>query len=392
MMEAQYPHTLIYEHQNIIAGSYYKVRQFQNPLNISTNNLIIENEPTVERGPENQRHFEVIDLNPYLTNGYGFIRFDAKTRFKGFDYWSDEQVIKEESNVLTVQVTDLGITTRMGINRAVVMVRSLSKNEPVANADVYILNECSEYTDDPLNHIIAQGKTNDQGLAVINYTEDQILAYENNSKYEYTYKDNLTVFVQNGDDKAIFTPTSHNSWRDGVSTALRHDARKPFQRTFMFVDRGVYRPGETVTFRGIDRDQVLGSLIPHKGGYTISVEKSGWSDEKMIDPMSGSLSDTGGFYGSFKIPDEQEPGYYSIKFKRDDAKDKYDYEQLSFQIAEFERVKSAASITVPEITYYNGDSLSVQLSAEYLAGGALSGAAYDSTWYKQVYDVEFTRP
>ena len=392
MMEAQYPHTLIYEHQNIIAGSYYMIRQFQNPLYISTDRLLVENETVVERGPENQRHFEVIDLNPYLTNGYGFVRFDAKTRFKGFDYWSDEQIIKEESNVLTVQVTDLGITTRLGINRAVVMVRSLSTNEPVADADVYILDECSEFTDDPLNHKIAQGKTDKNGLAVINYTEDEILAYENNSKYEYNYKDNLTVFVQKGDDKAVFTPTSHNSWRDGVTTASRHDARKSFQRTFMFVDRGVYRPGETVTFRGIDRDQVLGSLIPHKGNYTISVEEGWWNGEKIVEPMTGSLSDSGGFYGSFKIPDEQEPGYYSIKFQRAEAEGKYDYEQIRFQIAEFERVKSAASITVPEIPYYNGDTLNVQLSAEYLAGGALSGASYDSTWYKQVYDVDFTTP
>ena len=392
MMEAQFPHTLIYEHQNIIAGSYYKVREFKNPLYTSSKNILIEDETVVERGTPDQRHFEVIDLDPYLTNGYGFVRFDAKTRFKDYDYWDEKEIIKEETNILTVQVTDLGITTRMGINRAVVMVRSLATNEPVADADVYILDECTDLPGDPLDHIIAQGKTDANGLAVINYTEEQIKKYESNSKYEYNYSDNLTVYVAKGDDKAMFTPTSHNSWRDGVTTASRQAARKPIQRTFMFVDRGVYRPGEIVTFRGIDRDQILGSLIPHQGTYVISAEEGWWNGKKIITPISGTLSETGGFYGSFKIPDGQEPGTYYIKFKRDDAKSDYDYEQIRFQIAEFERVKTTAGITIPEITYYTGDSLTAELSAEYLAGGVLSGASYDSTWYKQAYDISFDTP
>ena len=96
MMEAQFPHKIIYEHQNIMAGSYYKVRKFNNPLNVSTRNLVLDNETFIDRGTENQRHFEEIDLDPYLTNGYGFVRFDASTRFKSFDYWSDEEIIKTE--------------------------------------------------------------------------------------------------------------------------------------------------------------------------------------------------------------------------------------------------------------------------------------------------------
>ena len=392
MLEAQFPHKILYEHQNIIAGSYYKIREFKNPLYTSSKNILIEDETVVERGEADRRHFEEIDLDPYLTNGYGFVRFDAKTRYKDFDYWDNEEIIRDEDNILTIQVTDLGITTRMGINRAVVMVHSLSTDKPVANADVYILDECSEYMDEPLNHILAQGKTNPDGLAIIDYTEEQIKKYESNSNYEYNYRDNLTVYVAKGDDKAMFTPTSHNSWRDGVSTGSRQSARKPIQRTFMFVDRGVYRPGEIVTFRGIDRDQVLGSLIAHKGSYTITAEEGWWNGEKIADPIKGSLSESGGFYGSFKIPDGQEPGSYSIKYKRDDAKGEYDYEQIRFQIAEFERVKTTASLTIPDITYYTGDSLSAELSAEYLAGGALNGAAYESTWYKQAYDISFTTP
>ncbi|MBO4629428.1 MAG: alpha-2-macroglobulin [Treponema sp.] len=393
MLEAQYPHKIIYEHQNVLDSSFYKIGTVENPLYTDTKYIMLSDDPQIfiNDNVKNQRHFEEIDLDKYLNNGYGFVRFYADTQYKDIDYWDGEEITKSDKDILTIQVTDLGITTRMGINRAVVMVRSLSTNQPVPDADVYILDECSKKTDDPLNHIIAQGKTDKDGLAIINYTEEQIVAYENNKDYEYSYQDNLTVYVAKGDDKAVFTPTSHNTWRDGVSTGSRRDARKAIQRTFMFVDRGVYRPGETVTFRGIDKDQILGALMVHNGSYTINVEEGWWNGDKITDEIAGTLSESGGFWGSFKIPDDCEPGYYTIKYHRDGAGE-YDVQRIQFQIAEFERVKTAASITVPEITYYSGDTLTAELSAEYLAGGALSGAEYKTTWYKQAFDITFETP
>ena len=391
MMEAQFPHKLLYEHQNINAGSWYSISGVQNPLYTNEQGIAGGNKNMIFNGVKNQRQFEEINLDDYLTNGYGFVRFDAATYYTTVNYYG-ELVEKNDKNILTVQVTDLGITTRMGINRAVVMVHSLSTDKPVDNADVYILHDINDFTDDPLNHIIAQGKTDENGLAVINYTEEQIQAYERNENYRYNYNDNICVYVSKGDDKAVFVPTSHNSWRDGVTTSNRQAARKPIQRTFMFVDRGVYRPGETVTFRGIDRDQVLGSLIVHQGGYTITPQEGWWKGQPIADPITGTLSQSGGFYGSFKIPDDQEPGTYTIRYRRDDAKDEYDYESVYFKIAEFERVKSTASITIPQVTYYSGDTLSAELFAEYLAGGALSGAGYESTWYKQALNMSFNTP
>ncbi len=392
MMEAQYPHKLLYEHQNVLNTSYYKIGKAENPL-YTQSDIKNSADPIVYINDDvkNQRHFEEIDLDQYLTNGYGFVRFYADTAYNDIDRWTGEKYIKNDINILTIQVTDLGITARMGINRSVIMVRSLSTNKPVADADVYILYECSDVTDNPLNHILAQGKTDKNGLAIINYTEEQIIAYENNPDYNYSYQDNLTVYVAKGDDKAVFTPTSHNSWRDGVTTGSRQSARKAVQRTFLFVDRGVYKPGETVTFRGIDRDQVLGMLTAHKGNYTISVEDGWYNGDKLTDDMEGSLSDSGGFYGSFKIPDTAEPGSYSIIYKREGA-EKYNSKRIYFQIAEFERVKTTASISVPEITYYSGDTLTAELSAEYLAGGALSGAEYKTTWYNQAVNLSFDTP
>ena len=392
MLEAQFPHKLLFEYQNINSGSQYRVSSVVNPLYLDeVTNFYGLSEGWIDTPPgtKDLRNFVEINLDNYLKkDGYGFVRFDAITKYNTINY-RDEPYEANIKNTLTVQVTDLGITSRMGINKAVVMVRSLSTNKPVADAEVYVLHDISDYNGAPQNKILAQGKTDKDGLAVINYTREQIEEYEACEDYKYSYNDNLALYVVNGEDKAIFLPTSHNSWRDGVTTASRQAARKAQQRTFMFVDRGVYRPGETVTFRGIDRDQVLGSIIVHKGDYTITAEEGWWKGQKIAEPINGSLSESGGFYGSFKIPDDQEPGTYTIKYRRSDAKDEYDYQSVYFRIAEFERVKTSASITIPDIDYYSGDTISAQLSAEYLAGGALSGASYSGSWYKEAEQISF---
>ena len=84
----------------------------------------------------------------------------------------------------------------------------------------------------------------------------------------------------------------------------------------MFVDRGLYKPGETVTFKGIDRDQILGQIIPHISDYEIQVEGAWWDSEQIIEPITGTTSKSGSFDGSFQLPDDLAPGDYRILFLR----------------------------------------------------------------------------
>ena len=284
---------------------------------------------------------------------------------------------------MTIQVTDLGITARLGINRAVLLVRSLSTGKPVPNAKVDVLlgQSYSSRNLDPSN-ILASGTTDENGLCIIEYTEDQIIRYEYACSMEYS-NDYLIVQVTNGDDKAAFIPDSHSTWNFNVNNGSRSKVRKPQQQTFMFVDRGLYKPGETVTFRGIDKDQLLGTLKSHKGSYSISFTDNSWDAKNIIDPIFGETSESGGFYGTIKLPDNLEPGSYVIKYSRTDNSVGAETRSYYITVAEFERLKIQAGIKVPDITYYGGDKLSSELTAEYLAGGSLSGANYSASWFKQ---------
>ncbi len=379
LLEAQFPHKLIFEYQNIQPDSFYRVFNVENPFYFPKYDDIEHNYTTSTRmllKKRNARQFEEINFDNYLDGGYGFIRFQALVRTQ-YVSWDKTLQTRDNNNQMTIQVTDLGVTARIGLNRAVFMVRDLRTGKPVPSATVHVLTDISDYSGDPLNHSIAKSTTNKNGLAVINFTEEQIHKIENDGRYYY---DSLYLCVQNNKDKVIYRPNTHSSWREGVYDSYMKNARKPVQRTFMFVDRGLYKPGEIVTFRGIDRDQYLGQMVPYQGNYTVNSKGNWWhSDYILSKPEVGKVSESGGFYGSFKLPDELDSGSYILEYTRDNG----DKATVSFTVATFERVKFESSLTVPQNTYYGGDKLDAELYAAYLAGGALTNANYNVSWYKQ---------
>ncbi len=381
MMEAQFPHKILFEYMNAFSGSAYEIRAVTNPLdcNYWDSDWEANSSGAIELNLDerNTRQFVEIDLDPYLDDGRGFVRFDAEVLTQYYDYYGDLET-SNNRNAMTVQVTDLGVTMRLGINKAVVMVRSLSTDKPVEGASVSLYDTDGRYPSDSW-----YGKTDKDGLAVlpldINYF--QYLSGE-----DYYSQSSIAVLVKKDNDMATFYPNNHNSWNEGVSVQPMGGVFKTIQRTFMFCDRGLYKPEETVTFRGIDRNQEMGSFVPYTGGYTVRLVKYDWYDRVTYEEQYGETSPSGGFWGSFTLPSDLDPGTYMIEYERDD-KDSHT-EELYFTVAYFERVKYQASVAIPEKVYYSGDTILASIEASYLGGGKLSNAEYDASWYYEPWPFE----
>lgn len=388
ILEAQYDPKFIIEYSNIHQDGNYSIGKISNPLTANSNKSLLNNF-TITQKKDSNRYFEEIDLKPYLNeNGYGFVQIDASLQTNYYSPWRKENILQDNDNTITIQVTDIGVSARMGINKAVFMVRSLSTGKPLKNAEVYIYNNKIEISKNLLNDVseyIAKGTTDENGTATIEFTTEQMNNLFTTSRYSVPY-----IFVKHKTDKMLFPLSGHNTWRAGIYNTSEKDPRKPKQRTFMFVDRGLYKPGETVTFKGIDRDQILGQIIPHISDYEIQVEGAWWDSEQIIEPITGTTSKSGSFDGSFKLPDDLGPGNYRILFLRN--KDRNLVSNIRFTVANFERLKIQGEAIIPEITYYGGDSISSEISASYLAGGALSSANYEAAWFKEKIDYNPKSP
>lgn len=381
ILEAQFPPRYLFEYQNVEPGSFYKIYSTKMPQN--TDSLWTDNKTplySLDKQVKNTRMFEDIDLTPYLNNGYGAVRFDSRIFYKEYNKWREEFELRNDKTTTTIQVTDLGVTARLGINKAAVLVSSMKTGKPIENATVYIcgFNEYQTVDELKTKGIISKGITDQNGFVVIDFEEYQRREIERLYSKNY-YSQAILIYVENGDDSVLFSPYT-NQMRGEGSWRYPSFARRPNEITYMFVDRGLYRPGEIVSFRGIDRDLCEGVLSVPSSSYDIEVKENRWDSNRVIARLSGRVSESGGFYGSFKIPEDSPTGQYRLTFKR--RGDSYG-ESIYFTVAEFERLKYQASVKVPEVTYFGGDSLSAELGASYLAGGPLGGASYEVQWFRQ---------
>ncbi|MCG8573043.1 MAG: MG2 domain-containing protein, partial [Spirochaetes bacterium] len=362
ILEAQFEPKIIYEYQNIFSGNW-DVQSIEDPYQSLTSTL----KPyDFSQLPKNTKHYEILDLSPWLNaEGKGFV---------GLAWNFDEKQRKWARTSLQIQVTDLAVTTRYGYNKIIAWVNSLSTGQPINGAKVTLINH---------NQVQKEAKTDKQGLAIfeLNPNEFQKVFYN-------TYKDQYKarIRVEYGNDKLEFKPNNtHNPYHFGVYTTSNGvDIQKPRPETFIFTDRGLYKPGETVTFRGIDRDLLLGEYSIYRGDYTLEVKSTRYR-AKPFYTDAGVTTESGGFHGKVTLADDIEPGYYKISYKRG----KYE-KSVQFQVAHFRRLNFQVKMSQPDFTSYMNDKISASVQATYLAGGALSGGSYEYYWSR--YSVYYSPP
>ncbi|MBR0031336.1 MAG: alpha-2-macroglobulin [Treponema sp.] len=367
IMESQFPHKILFEYMNANDSSYYLIGKTDKPLDPSIMGEGSGEKRMLDVSNKNVRMFQEVDLDPFLTNGKGAVHFESQVFTRSYNY-NGEASWTKNCETLNVQVTDLAATARLGANKAVILVRSLSTGNPVKDAVVSIENSS-------IKNVSQTVKTDANGCAVIPYNPlDFFLTYEDSYK-------NVFVRIKTDDDEVVFVPSTHNPWNSNVYPSSMFASYATEQRTFIFCDRGLYKPGETITFKGIDKTQSFGSFSSYNGSYSIVFEKYNWQNPTVYGTITGNTSESGGFHGSFDIPSDLEPGEYRLNYKRT-ADDKHtDSRTLYFTVAYFEPLKIQSELSMTSKDIIAGDSISADLKASYLAGGALADAAYEATWY-----------
>ena len=369
MLEAGYLPHIIWETKNpvsmrkltVAARSPYDERI---PLN-----FLLPADQSGYTGP-----YRMEDLSPYLNaggKGSAALRWWYETRSS----WQPGRIDVNDT-WLAVQVTNIGITVRYAYNMTLVWATHLSDGTVAANADVELLEG---------EQIISRGKTDAQGLAVFEFPNGDFVSqftepqgyYWNPESFRKGMRIRVTEGQGNTQDRAEFIPNdSHNLWRFTIeASASPFTVEQANPVTYLFTDRGLYRPGETVTFRGIDRNLQHGQFTAYQGPYTIEVS-SGAYQAPIIASLQGISTVNGGSFGSFNLPAAINPGNYQITYRRGGTTTG---KSISFTIANFERLRFESSVRFTDPIVHKGEKINASLSASYLAGGGLSGAPY--TWY-----------
>lgn len=170
-----------------------------------------------------------------------------------------------------------------------------------------------------------------------------------------------------------------SNWSDGINT---YDFNLPTQSQAqefyanLFTDRAIYRPGQTVFFKGIlRRDQDASYSLP-ADVETVPIQVVD-DQGKQIFKQNISLTRFGTFNGEFQLSDASSIGFYNLSFELGTDPNKF-YSSVGFQVAEYRAPEFQVDVKTDKPEYINGDTIQVDVNATYFFGGPVTGAKL--TW------------
>jgi 5-hydroxyisourate hydrolase-like protein (transthyretin family) len=162
----------------------------------------------------------------------------------------------------------------------------------------------------------------------------------------------------------------------GNPDSLNYEKRN--QRMFFFTDRSIYRPGQSVFFKGI----AVSRDYHTKRSKRFSTKEPYWvylldANQKTIDSLQLTLNDFSSLSGNFRLPKNVLTGSFSLSLKQIPVGGNY------FSVEEYKRPGFQVSFDKITAAYRLQDSVTVTGQAMAYAGNSIAGS-------KVVYNITRT--
>jgi uncharacterized protein YfaS (alpha-2-macroglobulin family) len=283
-------------------------------------------------------------------------------------------------------VTNLGVLLKIGPASGLIWVTGFSDGKPVADATVTV------YT--PKGDKVFTGKTNKDGMlstpgSAKLKAPKKPTDPEEESEYDFEYRaQRLIAIVESKDDVAIID----GNWANGIQTwnfgvQQEYDLGGTTKiRGFIQSDRGIYRPGETVGFKGIAREIALGKSPAVPAGQKVKVEIQDPRGAVVFD-QTLALSAFGGFSFDLPIGEAAPLGdyYVSATLKGQTFRERFMVEE--FKKVTYELALKSASGKAANL----GDAVSFKLDADYLFGAPVTNATVQWNVQRRRHYVDFPK-
>jgi uncharacterized protein YfaS (alpha-2-macroglobulin family) len=297
-----------------------------------------------------------IDLSPALPNGSGHAVLIVEPAVVTGE--TDDRRI-----FVWLQKTQIGIDAFADYEQLTVYASDLKSGKPLKNVSLQLSNG-------------AAGATGENGLGTI----------ELPSRYE---EKGDWLIARNGADTAILLENNYYNRDKNWSRTARFDSL----RWFVFDDRRMYRPGETVSIKGYIRKNTAGKIADiEELGDAASGLNYVLRDSVGREVLKGKadLNVFGAFDFQLKLPENINLGNETLALSTDSKLENKDFTH-SFQVQEFRRPEFEVSArNETPAPYYVGGSATVSAEAKYYSGGALGNA--ETNWTVTSTPTRYTPP
>lgn len=254
----------------------------------------------------------------------------------------------------TIQVTNLALVESETANHKILQVIDRNNGKPITNAKVeltYNENNSKSPQSDSFS-------TNSLGEITIEKTKDR-------------YR-NISVKVTYGNDTAYFGDYYLNKY-------YGNDKKETEYKAFIFTDRSIYRPGQTVYFKAIamktknGKSEVMANEPVYATLYDVN--------EQEIKELEFKTNAFGSVSGEFILPNSGLNGNYHIEF---DGDDNDFFVNHYFSVEEYKRPKFETKFIPVTETYRVNDSVTVNGTALAYAGSNITDAKVVYSVYRKV--------
>ncbi len=150
-------------------------------------------------------------------------------------------------------------------------------------------------------------------------------------------------------------------------------------KVYTHTDRPVYRPAQTVYYRGVAREVEENGTYRTVGELPVYVEIDDARGD-MVRRDTLALDDMGTFHGSVALGDEAALGTWSIQVRIDKSEHWFD-----FAVEEYKKPEYKVEITTGRKHYTRGDTIEAEVAANYFFGSPVTTAQVEYFVYRARY-------
>ncbi len=265
---------------------------------------------------------------------------------------------------LVLSVVDAAIVTKLAFDELLVWALDYNTGEPLSGVEVRVAP-----LEEPLHRPYETAVTDSNGLARF-----AVLSQGTEDSYYYfwgsPYGDYLVRIDEGGRQGVAST------WWDSGSSPWELDvpAHAYFPGTvgYLYTDRPIYRPGETVFYKGVVRDEEDASYsIPGTDArFTVTIRDARYAD---LLQTSVQISELGTFAGELALPGDAPTGTYRVELFDTGRYIATTY----FTVAEFRAPEFEVEVTAAGAHYLAGDTIPTEVAARFFFGGAVADAGVE---------------
>jgi uncharacterized protein YfaS (alpha-2-macroglobulin family) len=258
-------------------------------------------------------------------------------------------------NTSILAVSHYQTTLKLGPTDAFVWAVDLDTNTPAANLPVEVYTQSGQ--------VIASGTTDTNGVFQASIAQ-----------YEDPYDASFAMLGTPGEDDFGFALAS---WNEGV-TPWNFDINVSYSPSktyaYIYTDRPIYRPGDTVHFRVVVRQELNGRYtMPDLSSYPLVLNNFNGTQITSYDlPLNAFASG----HGEYTLPADAQPGTYSL------TNPKY-YNAIYFEVAAYRKPEINLQVAFQSTDVLSGTALTAQVNARYFFDAPANNLPVKWALYRQ---------